>query len=229
MSPRTRDVSRSFRSPPSRKVRRYRDGIMCFFEETVWACGCWRWGNLGQQCLAERRIGQTCGLKLIWSRKTREQDCQLCLLIARKERRVERMIRDIARWMLEGNRVATIDKTRGDVEELRQSITCLRDRRGPDHLRYLGHRMDVSSAPAMSASLVKGQVLSPSPQRSRDDQHGCHNTTVSGVSSSALLMDTSLSRTKSRIRLLGPPLSRACLPLLDGCVEDTVVKTEGFQ
>ncbi|KAF4993208.1 hypothetical protein FDECE_13486 [Fusarium decemcellulare] len=80
---------------------------MCFFEQTLWACGWWRWGNFRQQCNKEYRMGETCGLKLVYETETEPDVCKLCHDTEKKQRRYDKMYRDVQRWQREGNRSAT--------------------------------------------------------------------------------------------------------------------------
>ncbi|KAE9579542.1 hypothetical protein CGMCC3_g4478 [Colletotrichum fructicola] len=84
---------------------------MCYFYQTRWACGYWRWGQFKQQCNKEYRTGETCGLKLVFDTIQEADKCKLCYDIDKKTRRVDKMQRDIERWYREGNRKATIERT----------------------------------------------------------------------------------------------------------------------
>lgn len=95
---------------------------MCYFEQTRWRCGFWKWGNFRQQCNKEYRTGETCGLKLVYDTNYKNENCKLCEQIEKKERRYNKMAQDIERWRNEGNRRATIEKTEYDMEEVRQAI-----------------------------------------------------------------------------------------------------------
>ena len=100
---------------------------MCFFEQTVWACGAWRWRTFREQCGKEYRIGETCGLKLVYSTHRETNNCQLCQQISRKNRRIAKMQVDIKRWAREGNRPASIDKARTDIADLTREILSRRE------------------------------------------------------------------------------------------------------
>jgi hypothetical protein len=98
---------------------------MCYFEQTRWTCGYWKWGNCRQQCDKEHRIGETCGLKLVYDTTYQKEPCRLCDQIQKKCRRVHKMQADIARWEKEGNRIATIEKTKGDIQEITAQIKLI--------------------------------------------------------------------------------------------------------
>lgn len=95
---------------------------MCYFEQTRWQCGYWKWGNFRQQCNKEYRTGETCGLKLVYDTNYMPGNCKLCDQIEKKERRYNKMAQDVERWRREGNRKATIEKTEYDMEEVRMAI-----------------------------------------------------------------------------------------------------------
>ncbi|KAK3944008.1 hypothetical protein QBC46DRAFT_376070 [Diplogelasinospora grovesii] len=99
------------------------DLTMCFYEQTRWRCGFWKWGNFRQQCTKEYRIGKTCGLKLVFETGYRQDACKLCGQIAKKQRRLAKMTQDIERWKRDGNRPATVEKTESDLTKVRHSIS----------------------------------------------------------------------------------------------------------
>lgn len=84
---------------------------MCYFYQTRWACGYWRWAQFKQQCNKEYRTGETCGLKLVYRTVQEPSRCKLCHDIDKKKRRIMKMTMDIERWLREGNRQATIERT----------------------------------------------------------------------------------------------------------------------
>ncbi|EPE02129.1 hypothetical protein F503_06133 [Ophiostoma piceae UAMH 11346] len=98
---------------------------MCYFEQTRWTCGYWKWGNFRQQCPKEYRTGETCGLKLVYTTSYKSENCKLCEQIEKKNRRLEKLQRDVERWRQEGNRPATIEKTERDIEEIAERVNQL--------------------------------------------------------------------------------------------------------
>ncbi|KAJ0312678.1 hypothetical protein COL154_011607 [Colletotrichum chrysophilum] len=48
--------------------------------------------------------------------------CKLCYDIDKKNRRVDKMQRDIERWYREGNRKATIERTSIEMQEVQRQI-----------------------------------------------------------------------------------------------------------
>ncbi|KAK4184650.1 hypothetical protein QBC35DRAFT_46176 [Podospora australis] len=111
---------------------------MCYFEQTLWACGYWKWGNFRQQCNKEYRTGETCGLKLVYETIPLREVCKLCDQRDKKQRRMNKMIADIQRWHREGNRRATIEKTQRDVMELKDQIDKLDDMHTERKMCYTG-------------------------------------------------------------------------------------------
>lgn len=96
---------------------------MCYFDQTKWHCGYWRWGHFRQQCNKEYRIGETCGLKLVFDTICLNEVCKLCKDIDKKRRRYDKMQRDVERWQREDSkRNATIEKTCGEMQELSAQI-----------------------------------------------------------------------------------------------------------
>ncbi|KAJ2890467.1 hypothetical protein MKZ38_001851 [Zalerion maritima] len=100
---------------------------MCYFEQTRWSCGYWKWGHFRQQCNKEYRMGETCGLKLVWETIYLQNPCKLCDDIAKKRRRIDKLEMDIARWQSEGNRRATIEKASADWQDIQNQISRMWD------------------------------------------------------------------------------------------------------
>jgi sporulation-control protein spo0M len=98
---------------------------MCYFEQNRWNCGFWKWGQFRQQCTKEHQTGETCGLKLVYVTIDDPDKCKLCYDIDKKERRLDKMRRDIARWYREGNRTATIAATQSSAEEVQIQINSM--------------------------------------------------------------------------------------------------------
>ena len=95
---------------------------MCYFDHQLWRCGYWRWGNFREQCPKEYRTGETCGLKLIYNTYQEPGVCKTCETVSKKQRRVSKMLQDVDRWTCEGNRRATIEKTRQEIDVLQVQI-----------------------------------------------------------------------------------------------------------
>lgn len=95
---------------------------MCYYYQTRWSCGYWRWGKFRMQCNKEYRIGETCGLKLMYERDDVRETCKLCGEIERKQRRYDKMTKDVERWRGMSNRTATIEKTLKEMQEVYEQL-----------------------------------------------------------------------------------------------------------
>lgn len=87
-------------------------------------------------------MGETCGLKLIYQTHYERKICRLCQRIDAKNRRLTKMKADIQRWEAEGDRPATIERTRAilksvqyDVEKLLQEHSQM-DQGSNKRVRY---------------------------------------------------------------------------------------------
>ncbi|ORY58436.1 uncharacterized protein BCR38DRAFT_353044 [Pseudomassariella vexata] len=98
---------------------------MCYFEQTRWICGYWRWGHFRQQCNKEYRTGETCGLKLVYNTNNEPDKCKICKDIDKKQRKYMKLQSDIYRWQREGNRNATIEKAERDKSEVEDAISSM--------------------------------------------------------------------------------------------------------
>lgn len=98
---------------------------MCYFDQTRWACGYWRWGHFRQQCNKEYRTGETCGLKLVYTTNTDADVCKICKDMEKKQRKFTKLQSDIYRWQREGNRTATIEKAERDMSEVDAAIRTM--------------------------------------------------------------------------------------------------------
>jgi hypothetical protein len=125
---------------------------MCYFEQTRWSCGYWRWGHFRQQCNKEYRMGETCGLKLVYETKVELEVCKLCHDTEKKQRRYDKMYRDVQRWYREVNRNATIERTCGEMEEVMGQIQRMRGEHG-HRLQSLGQ---VRENPLVTRHETKG-------------------------------------------------------------------------
>lgn len=72
-------------------------------------------------------MGETCGLKLVYETRRDGDVCKLCHDIDKKQRRYDKMFRDVQRWQREGNRSATIERTCGDMHEVAGQIYRMKE------------------------------------------------------------------------------------------------------
>ena len=105
---------------------------MCYFDQIRWACGYWRWSHFREQCDREWRIGETCGLKFVNELHEDPSICKLCSEMERKQRKIDKMEKDIARWRKEGNRQATIERTGEALSHVLQQMRDLQDKHERD-------------------------------------------------------------------------------------------------
>jgi hypothetical protein len=83
---------------------------MCFFEMTRFECSDWKWGNFKVQCNREYRVGETCGMKLVYWTYECKQKCSRCKKVDAKLRRRQNIAKRIVRWRDEGRCPASIKK-----------------------------------------------------------------------------------------------------------------------
>lgn len=106
---------------------------MCFYDNYKFACQDWKWGNFKQHCQKEYRMGETCGMKMVYNTILLPDKCPWCEKIEKKLRRREKAAKDIARWSVEPHRYrASIEKAQEDIATLEQEIYNLqmeKDRR----------------------------------------------------------------------------------------------------
>jgi hypothetical protein len=77
---------------------------MCFFDQTLFTCGYWKWGSMRQYCSKARYTGEGCGIKLIWVSQETHQKCRICYKIEAKKRRIRNLQNRVERWSLEAGR-----------------------------------------------------------------------------------------------------------------------------
>ena len=104
---------------------------MCFYDQNIFACGDYKWGNFRQHCNKEYRSGETCGMKLVMQTYPIREKCRICLKIETKQRRIEGELDRIRRWRREGSKFkASIEKSEQIVRELeRERSDLINDRK----------------------------------------------------------------------------------------------------
>lgn len=104
---------------------------MCFFDQQVFACGDYKWGQFRQHCAKEYRTGETCGMKLVMQTQHVRTKCRTCEKIDIKYGRLEKEEEKIRRWEKEGakHRKASIEKAKDEIEELYRAIEKLEKER----------------------------------------------------------------------------------------------------
>ena len=99
---------------------------MCFYEQYVYTCRDWKWGNFKQHCQAEYRTGETCGMKMVWHAHNLQDKCKAYLKIDAKMRRRAKHVEDYNRWALDKHRYkASMEKALADIKALENEINQL--------------------------------------------------------------------------------------------------------
>jgi hypothetical protein len=101
---------------------------MCYYDTITYACGDWKWGNCRQQCDREYRMGETCGMRLVYENTPEEKHCKICMKLATKRGRMDKECRRYQTWQTEGrlkSLSATVEKTLREIHELDAEIKSL--------------------------------------------------------------------------------------------------------
>ncbi|WXC44358.1 hypothetical protein QX201_004093 [Fusarium graminearum] len=99
---------------------------MCYYDQIRWTCGYWRWSYFRQHCTKEYRVGETCGLKLVYETKFEPGLCRLCCQTEKKQSRYAGLSQDLERWGGDTNRTAAIEQARLQMEEVADQIHRMR-------------------------------------------------------------------------------------------------------
>lgn len=102
---------------------------MCYYEMYLWECNDWRWGNFKQHCEKEYRMGETCGIKMIYRTQNVPGCCKLCEEINRKKRKHEKARADFDRFKRDPQRQATAEVRLEEIQALEIQIKTLQDNR----------------------------------------------------------------------------------------------------
>jgi hypothetical protein len=95
---------------------------MCFYEQSRFTCGDWKWGNFREHCNREYRMGETCGMKLVYQTVNQNGKCKYCDKVDTKLRKRQTEVDRIARWQREGRNPASIEKSKDIVHQLDSEI-----------------------------------------------------------------------------------------------------------
>ncbi len=104
---------------------------MCFYDQSIFTCGDFKWGNVREHCDKEYRTGETCGMKLVMQTFAVSGKCRVCLKIETKQRRIEAEIDRIRRWKREGSKFeVSVLRSEEMIQQLKQELQALiRDRK----------------------------------------------------------------------------------------------------
>jgi hypothetical protein len=134
---------------------------MCHYEQTVFTCGDWKWGNMRERCPRQHRMGETCGSKLIHHDFLSQsvEKCRVCKDVDIKKRKLEKERQNIERWRKEGRKfLASMEKAENEVERLLEAIQVLENSRAIRKLGPQAPRHD-----ALARTTVLPSVLMPTP------------------------------------------------------------------
>ncbi|KAH8659487.1 hypothetical protein BGZ61DRAFT_465422 [Ilyonectria robusta] len=134
--------------------------MMCYFDQVVWACGNWKWGKFRQQCNKEHRIGETCGLKLVYGRQDEAKKCKVCDQVTKKENRIERTTERMA-WLREWKYFASVERCEEEVASLKDEILRLREQHSTDMCGGAAFRLE-SGSPFEPHARIGGPPSCPS-------------------------------------------------------------------
>ncbi|GAB7337979.1 hypothetical protein MBLNU457_4355t1 [Dothideomycetes sp. NU457] len=99
---------------------------MCYYDQHVFSCGDWKWGQFRLHCQHEYRTGETCGRKLVNQGILTSARCELCEKMDTKKRRREAEVERIRRWSKEPKRYsASLEKAVKTVHELDRELMTL--------------------------------------------------------------------------------------------------------
>ena len=103
---------------------------MCYYDQTLFGCGDWKWGNFRKHCNKEYRMGETCGLKLV-NNTHREpgMKCATCISLDKKNRRYAKAKSDYDRWIVDSTRQASAAKAAEECQVLYREIEDLQAQR----------------------------------------------------------------------------------------------------
>ena len=95
---------------------------MCFYDQTVFGCGDFKWGNCKQQCPREYRSGETCGMKLVMNcYPDNSTKCKTCVRIDTVLRKREKECSNIKTWQKDEKagkkRSASIEKAYNAIDD----------------------------------------------------------------------------------------------------------------
>jgi len=100
---------------------------MCYYDNSKFVCGDWKWGNFRQHCQKEYRRGETCGMKMVFQTLQLAEKCTFCEKIERKQRRYDKLVADYQRWARDGDKFrASMEKAMEDARLLQYEINVLK-------------------------------------------------------------------------------------------------------
>ncbi|KAK4634498.1 hypothetical protein CLAFUW4_00051 [Fulvia fulva] len=123
---------------------------MCYYDNYIFHCRDWKWGNFRQHCNREYRTGETCGMKMIFATHQLPDKCPFCEKIEKKIRRRDKAISDYKRWAMEpGKYKASMEKAREDVRVLEGEIQKLQSEKDARYLAVGNSRRSAQQSVAV--------------------------------------------------------------------------------
>jgi len=98
---------------------------MCFYNQERYLCTDWKWTDFKGHCNKEYRIGETCGMKLVYQTIDVAKKCSRCTAVDTKLRKREKLVDQITRWQREGRCPASVEKAMEDIAVLDEQIKAL--------------------------------------------------------------------------------------------------------
>jgi hypothetical protein len=98
---------------------------MCYYENERYACGDYTWKNFKQHCNREYRMGETCGMKLVYETIEIPRKCPTCEEVDRKLRKRDKHVANIQRWTMEGTNPASRHRALEEIAEIDEALQRL--------------------------------------------------------------------------------------------------------
>lgn len=103
---------------------------MCFYDQYVFQCRDYKWGEFRAQCQKEYRRGETCGMKLVFAAIQQPKCCKLCEKVNTKINKRRKCEDNIRRWTRDGGRnKCSIEKAQEEIQVLDSEIKALERQR----------------------------------------------------------------------------------------------------
>lgn len=127
---------------------------MCFYSQTSFECGDWKWGNMMEQCPRQHRIGETCGAKLVHHESSTQRPgelCRICQEMEVKRRRLQKLQDNINRWEPQGITFkASLEKAKLERAQTIEKLKELNSRRSSVLFRGPAAGSDAQSGTSFS-------------------------------------------------------------------------------
>jgi hypothetical protein len=98
---------------------------MCFYEQYRFICGDWKWGDWHHHCNKEYRMGESCGMKLVYQTAQQPTKCKYCEKIDTKLRKRQAEVDHITHYQRNGKNSSAIEKSMNTIKQLDYEIEQL--------------------------------------------------------------------------------------------------------